>query len=223
MMFTELNASGYEYNHIFYHAEFENILSKIIACYDLMVADNVPLINDENAIRDVLLKNYLKNNHIRKKIKLTDYLFDREVPEDRSLGRTDIKIQTSDTFQDTSAYFIIECKRLDATNPTGTTGLNAKYIENGICRFASTTYSTHYKTNGMIGFIVESLDINKNISSINNLLATKFSGANTTQYLQYRKLVTDFDFSYCSCHNVKGNSVVLYHLMLDLSKCIKLS
>lgn len=221
MMCTELNAAGYEYNSIFYHAEFEVILSKIIACYDLMVADKVPLTNDENAIRDVLLINYLKNNLIRKKIELTDYLFDREVPEDRSPGRTDIKIQTLDTFRDTNAYYIIECKRLDAKNPAGTTGLNAKYIKNGIYRFASATYSTHYETNGMIGFIVESLDINRNVSFINKLLATGFSEARTTQNLQYRKLVTDFDFSYCSCHGVKGNSVVLYHLMFDLSKNIK--
>ncbi len=220
MMFAELNASGFEYNGLFYNAEFEDILSKIISCYNLMLADNVLLTNDENAIRDVLLINYLKDNLIRKRIKLTDYLFDREVPEDRSLGRTDIKIQTLNTFQDTSAYYIIECKRLDATNPNGTTGLNAKYIKNGIYRFASATYSTYYKTNGMIGFVVEPIDVNKNVSSINNLLATEFLAANTTQDLQYREIVTDFDFSYSSCHNVLVNSVVLYHLMLDFSKNI---
>ncbi len=102
MMFTELNASSYDYNGIFYNAEFEEILSKIITCYNLMLTDNVSLTNDENAIRDVLLINYLNDNPTRKKNKLTDYLFDREVPEDRSLGRTDIKIQTLNTFQDTS-------------------------------------------------------------------------------------------------------------------------
>lgn len=218
MIFNELSASSYKYNSVFYNAEFEDILSKIIVCYDLMIADNVSLTNDENAIRDVLLLNYLKNNPIRKKIHLTDYLFDREVPEERSLGRTDIKIQTLNTFLDTSAYYIIECKRIDATNTTGITGLNAKYIENGIYRFASSYYSTHNKTNGMIGFVVESIDINKNVSSINNLLATSFLAANTTQYLQYREIVVDFDYSYCSCHNVEGDSVVLYHLMFDLSK-----
>lgn len=221
MMFTELNASGYDYNGIFYNAEFEEILSKIITCYNLMLTDNVSLTNDENAIRDVLLINYLKDNPTRKKIKLTDYLFDREVPEDRSLGRTDIKIQTLNTFQDTSAYYIIECKRLDTTNPNGTTGLNAKYIENGICRFASVSYSSHYKTNGMIGFVVEELDINENVSSINNLISTNFSKANTTQDLQYRAIVKDFEFSYCSCHKVTENSLVLYHLMFDFSKQIQ--
>lgn len=221
MIFTELNASGYEYNGIFYNAEFEDVLSKIIICYNFMIADNVSITNDENAIRDVLLINYLKDNSIRKKIKLTDYLFDREVPEDRSIGRTDLKIQTLNTFQDTSAYYIIECKRLNAINLSGTTGLNAKYIKDGMCRFASTTYSTHYKTNGMIGFVVEPVDISANVASINNLLANNFSEANTTQNLQYREIVTDFSFSYCSCHNVSEDNVLLYHLMFDLSKNIQ--
>ena len=221
MIFTELNASGYEYNGIFYTAEFEDILSKIIICYKLMIADNVSLTNDENTIRDVLLINYLKDNSIRKKIKLNDYLFDREVPEDRSIGRTDLKIQTKNTFQDTSAYYIIECKRLNATNLTGTTGLNAKYIKDGMYRFASTTYSTHYKTNGMIGFVVEPIDISANVTSINNLLANNFSEANTTQDLQYREIVTNFGYSYCSCHNVSEDRVVLYHLMFNFSENIK--
>lgn len=221
MIFTELNASGYEYKGVFYNAEFEDILSKIIICYNLMIADNVSLTNDENTIRDVLLINYLKDNSIRKKIKLTDYLFDREVPEDRSIGRTDLKIQTLNTFQDTSAYYIIECKRLNATNLNGTTGLNAKYIKDGIYRFASTTYSTHYKTNGMIGFVVEPINISANVMSINNLLTTNFSEANTTQVLQYREIVTNFGFSYCSSHNVSEDSVLLYHLMFDFSKNIQ--
>ncbi|MFW5871619.1 MAG: hypothetical protein ACOCUT_00785 [bacterium] len=221
MMFSELNASDYGYNGIFYTAEFEEILSKIISCYNLMIADTVSLVNDENAIRDVLLINYLKDNPTRKQINLTDYLFDREVPEDRSLGRTDIKIQTLNTFQDTSAYYIIECKRLDAKKPNGTSGLNAKYIKNGICRFASTSYSAHYKTNGMIGFVVEPMDIFKNVSSINNLIATHFSESNTTQGLQYREIDPDFDFSYFSYHNVSKNKVVLYHLMFDFSNNIK--
>lgn len=221
MMFPEPNASQFESSSIFYNTEFEDILSKIIYCYSFMIEDNVSLSNDENTIRDVLLINYLKNNSIRKKINLTNYLFDREVPEDRSLGRTDIKIQTQNTFEDTSAYYIIECKRLDATNATGITGLNARYIENGIYRFASSYYSTHHKTNGLIGFVVELIDINKNVSEINILLATNFINANTTQKLQYRNIVDYFNYSYCSSHHIAGNQVLLYHLMLDFSKNIQ--
>ena len=149
-MFTELSAASYNYSPIFYNREFEDVVSKIIICYRMMISSDIAVEDDENKIRDVILKNYLRNNVIRNQLKLTKYLFDREVPEDNDLGRTDIKIQTRNTFQDTKAYYIIECKRLDAQNQNGTTGLNAKYISNGICRFVSEKYSNYKKTCGMI-------------------------------------------------------------------------
>lgn len=214
MMFNNLNASVFNHSNYFYNAEFEEILSKIVCCYHLMLDSNVSLTNNENEIRDVLLIQYLKNNDVRSKIGLTSYLFDREVPEDKTIGRTDIKIQTTNTFIDTNAYYIIECKRLDAVNVNGKTGLNAKYIENGICRFTSESYSTHYKINGMIGFVVETLDISNNISAINKLLQDSFSVVNTTKNLCYKSVLPNFDYSYYSMHN----EILIYHLMLDFSK-----
>jgi hypothetical protein len=219
-MFTELNASGYTHKNIFYNAEFEDILAKIIACYNLMVVDNLNLSNDENSIRDVLLISYLKNNSVRNKIQLTDFLFDREVPEDLSIGRTDIKIQTLNTFADTGAYYTIECKRLDAVNTNGKTGLNALYIKNGISRFVSKSYSSHYKTNGMIGFLVQELDIHQNIIRINNLMKNSFKEANLTRDLISRSVSVGFDFSYCSTHIINSEEITIYHLMLDFSKNI---
>lgn len=218
MMFTHLDASAYGHSNIFYNAEFEELLSKIIACYNLMLTDNVSLSNDENSIRDVLLINYLNDNSVRRKIELTDYLFNREVPESKTIGRTDIKIETQNTFQDTDAYYTIECKRLDASNATGETGLNAKYIQNGINRFVSKTYSTYYKTNGMIGFVVQEMDIHKNVVAINGLLK---STANTTRELYHYKIVSDFDYSYCSTHSLDNDGILIYHLMFDFSNNIK--
>lgn len=220
MMFAELNASDFEYNNVFYSAEFENILSKVIACYYLMLADNVNLSNDENKIRDVLYSGYLNNNIVRKNLDFKEYYFDREVKEDTTKGRTDIRVLSTYSFEDTAAYYIIECKRLNAENTIGKSGLNAEYARNGICRFTSKTYSTYYRTNGMIGFIVQPIDISKNIASINQLLAS-FTEANTTQELKYREIVSGFNFSYCSTHNIEGNNVVIYHLMLDCSKNIQ--
>lgn len=220
MIFAELNASGYAHNGEFYNAEFEDILSKVIVSYRLMLSDNVPLVNDENKIRDVLYLNYLNNDTVRKNIGLQCYYFDRETSEDRSIGRIDIRILTANTFLETAAYYIIECKRLDAINLNGTTGLNSKYITNGICRFISKSYSTHYRTNGMIGFVVQSLDINQNIGAINQLLKADFKQANTAEELKSRKIISDFEFSYCSIHKADEDFVILYHLMFDFSKLI---
>jgi hypothetical protein len=220
MMFTELNASGYDHNGEFYNAEFEDILSKVIVSYHLMLSDNVLLVNDENKIRDVLYLNYLNNDVVRKNIGLLYYYFDRETSEDRSIGRTDIRILTANSFLETAAYYIIECKRLDATNLNGTTGLNSKYITNGIYRFISKSYSAHYRTNGMIGFVVQTLDINQNIGAINQLLRTDFKQANTTEELKSRKIISDFEFSYCSTHKAEEDYIIIYHLMLDFSKLV---
>ena len=221
MTFPSLDASKFGHSVVFYNAEFEELLSKIILCYNLMLVVKVSISNDENEIREVLYLNYLNNNDVRAKIGLKNYYFDREVAEDRSQGRTDIRVLSTYSFEDTSAYYIIECKRLDSKNSAGTTGLNALYIQKGICRFASKKYSTYYKTNGMIGFIVEKIDIHINVSVINNLLKDPFKEANTTRELFARNIVSGFDFSYCSTHTVDANEVIIYHLMFDFSKNIK--
>lgn len=218
-MFAELNATSYKYSPVFYNKEFEDVFSKIIICYRMMIDKNTAVEDDENKIRDVILKNYLRDNVIRNQLKLTNFLFDREVPEDNDLGRTDIKIQTRNTFQDTKAYYIIECKRLDAQNQNGTTGLNAKYISNGICRFISEKYSSYNRTCGMIGFVVESMDIQNNIICINGIINNFQS--NTRQNIQQRKLIDDFGYSYYSTHTVDDKEVIIYHLMLDFSNSIK--
>jgi hypothetical protein len=184
-----------------------------------MLDDNVSLLNNENEIRDILLLKYLKNNDVRNKIGLNNYLFDREVPEDNTMGRTDIKIQTANTFTDTGAYYIIECKRLDSVNRDGKTGLNAKYIENGVCRFISEFYSCHYKINGMIGFIVEEIDITNNIETLNNLLTDTFSStSNTIDKLYIKTIHKEFEHCYCSTHKSAEGTILIYHLMMDFSK-----
>lgn len=217
MMFGELNASGYAYNTTFYNAEFELVLSKIISCYQLMVRGDFELENNENLIRDHLYLNYLNNNKIRSQIQLKNYYFDREIQEDKTKGRTDIRILSSYSFEDTDAYFILECKRLNSININGTTGLNSEYVKSGICRFTSKTYSIFYKTNGMIGFVVDSLNITQNIKHINNLMINQ-TETNTISEIQSREINPDFEHSYCSKHTVENDSIILYHLMFDFSK-----
>ena len=186
-----------------------------------MTDDYVELENDENNIRDVLLLKYLKNNTIRKELLLNDYNFDREVPEDNSLGRTDIKIQTINTFYNTEAYYIIECKRLNNKNLRGNSGLNAEYVKNGMNRFVTGYYSSHYNTNGMIGFVVDDLDIDNNYENINHVLNTHYPQINVTALLEEAQFIENFRHQYISIHLTKFNrNIILYHLMLDFSKNI---
>lgn len=217
-MLDNLNASRFDQTPNFYEDEFECVLIGITLCYQMMINDGALVPNDENKIRDILLTDYLKNNMIRNQVRLTEYLFDREVPEDNSVGRTDIKIQTQNTFIDTQAYYTIECKRLDNQNITGTSGLNAKYIEEGIMRFISRKYSAFHGINGMIGFIVERMNIGGNIANINRLLQDNFTNANTGVPLTEVAFIENFDYQYYSEHfDIENRKLKLYHLMFDFS------
>ena len=218
-MFAELNASGFEQNSKFYNAEFEIILSKIISCYRQMLADNVTLRNDENGIRDYMLTNYLKKQWFKRRFDITGFLFDKELVE--NTGRIDIRIMPLNPFIADEAYYIIECKRLNSKNQTGKSGLNSEYISEGICRFVNNKYSSYYKTSGMIGFVVESIDIDKNVTSLNTLLDTSFTHSNTINQLTKKSIVSDFPFSYYSTHTSNKDELLIYHLMLDFANYIK--
>lgn len=219
-MLNGIDASSFDYSLEIYEMEFENILKGITYCYKMMIINNISLPNNENKIRDILRKNYLNNPEIRNNIGFTGkYNFDREVPEDNDLGKVDIKVITRNTLTEPAAYYVIECKRLKNKNLTGTTGLNAEYIKNGILRFVERKYSAFCRVNGMIGFIVEQMDIGSNIENINTLLENNFQAANTKKKLTLVDLFEGFKHSYFSTHNaIDRIEIKLYHLMFDFSK-----
>lgn len=223
----ELDASIYSFSQDIYRIEFEILLSKFVICYQMMIKEYPALPRNENGIRDVLSLNYLKNDDKRRLVELNDYLFERESPEDHSVGRTDIKIQSHRTFTQQEAYYIIECKLIEKANSTGTSGLNAKYIANGICRFTSGYYHTSSdNVNAMIGFVVDKMDIDKNIENINQLMTVELKNSdkevvypNVVQPLQRSTFIQTFDCQYTSTHLIQDTSreITLYHLMLDCS------
>lgn len=221
-MFNNLDASNFSGSIPFYDINFEDILSKITVCYKMMISDKVSLENHENKIRTFLLKNYLRNNAIRESVGFVDseIHFEKEIDEDHSIGRTDLKVISRNTFIKQEAYYIIECKVLKDKNTEGQKGLNAKYIYNGIYRFTSNYYSSFYRENAMIGFIVEKLDIHKNIENINLLLQSNKT-INTTREITKSSFIENFEYHYDSEHLDSDNQKLkIYHLMFDFNKNI---
>ncbi len=217
-MFGSLDASNFSGSIPFYDNEFEKILSKITICYQLMKTDEVVLEKDENKIRDILVNDYVNNPKIKNDLQLNYFIFP-EVPETKTSGRTDIRIHDPKSFlNQNEEYYIIECKRLDNTNTTGTTGLNAEYIKEGINRFVTKKYSSYHRINGMIGFVVEDLKIHENVKSINTLLTTSFPSIATKQKITKDSFIDDFEYHYNSVHTDEDNDELkIYHLMFDLS------
>jgi hypothetical protein len=214
-MFSSLNATGYNDNSNFFHSEFERVLSYVITTYTQMLINNLSLTNDENSIRDVLLYSYLKKSSFKKENGINDFLFDKELEENS--GRIDIRVMPVNPFVSDEAYYILECKRVNSKNTSGKTGLNGQYIAEGICRFVSQKYSCYHQTNGMIGFVVDKLDIDKNVISLNTLLSSQFPEAKTVKGISKHSIVNGFDFSYYSTHTANSNELLLYHLMLNFS------
>lgn len=205
--------------------ELIEILAGFVKCYQVMIDNKIVVANNENIIRDKFLsKEYgLKNTQFKKEVGLTSYFFDKETSED-SGGIADIRVLSQNSFSDDNAYYLIECKRLDNTNTKGVSGLNAEYIKNGIMRFTSNWYSTYYELNGMIGFVVEEMNIDNNVNDINQLLLNpKFNDANTVENLISQENLSDFPYYYQSKHeDSKKEKINIHHLMFDFSNNIDL-
>jgi hypothetical protein len=196
--------------------------------YNSIIESQCSLINDENMIRDEFMK-YLKNPQYRlSHTPLNDFHFEKEVPE--YTGRVDIKVMPRNGFEDDYAYYIIECKRLDNNNTSGITGLNAEYIKNGICRFVTGFYSTYNDCCGMLGFVVDKMDIHKNTcENINGLMSQAMTNdketevnANVTTPLTNIIMDNTFYYSYISKHRHENENkeITMYHLMFDFSDIV---
>ena len=227
-MLNILDASSFNYSQTRKDLYLEFVLTKCIIVYNTILNSGISLVNDENLIRDEFLK-YLQDFDFKVKNELRNLKFDKETVE--NTGRVDIRIlPTKNEYVNDRAYYIIECKRLNTTNPKGTTGLNAEYVKNGICRFSTGYYSSYFGCSAMFGFLVEPVNTQKDIvNNINSMLNTNFIdaqgqsvNANAIQQMQYENFADGYSYSYVSKHTYcSGDELVLYHLMFDFSKNIQ--
>lgn len=227
-MINILDASSFNYSRTRKYSSFEFILTKCVVVYSAILNSGIDLVNDENSIRDEFLK-YLQDFDFKVKNELRNLKFDKETAE--NTGRVDIRIlPTKDEYVNDNAYYIIECKKLNSDNLNGATGLNAEYVKNGICRFSTGYYSSYFGCSAMFGFLVEPMNIQKDIvNNINSMLNTNLVNAqgqsvnaNATQQMQYENFANGYSYSYVSKHtHCSGNELVLYHLMFDFSKNIQ--
>lgn len=218
-LFDDIDASAFKENARFYYErEFLIILSKIILCYKKIISHGEKVENNEGKIRDYIHNNYLNNQAVRSELNLF-YHFECEPKEyGSSEGYLDIKIFNANIFSNPSEYYIIECKRINNQNKRGRDGLNGKYIKDGILRFVQKKYSSFHRINAMIGFVVEQMDIDGNISEINYLLSNMYSEANATTQISSIDVIAKFKFQYFSEHkDIDQSCFKLYHLMLDFS------
>ena len=226
-MSSDLNANKFIFSKQYCSKEFLEITAGIIDCYNDITAKKVKLENDENKITSYLINSYLKNEPFkRNSLTLSNYHFDYEVIENS--GRSDIRVLPINPYLEDKAYYIFECKKLNSKNLDGIAGMNAEYIKNGMCRFTTEYYSSYYNENGMIGYVVENLNILLNIKQLNKLLDKDFVNdrninvnANAIDEIKSTDELNGHNHIYNSKHKTKsGKEIILLHLMLDLSNNI---
>ena len=206
------NAGNFRYRSLFVNGEFVALLEGFVNIYGMIVKSGIRLKNDEKTIRKEIVC-YLKNKNYANSIEpFKNYSIDAEVEEGD--GFLDLKITPRRPLVDPMDYFSIECKRLDNKNQRGRTGLNARYVKDGINRYKEEKYTTYHGCNGMFGFIVADMKISHNTQYINTFL-------NKAERLKQVNVISGFEDSYLSKHStVSGKQIVLYHLMFDFSNHI---
>ena len=199
-----------------------HVIEKVLVCFDLMRHDcalkAVKIPNNEISIRDYLFCNYLDNDTIMRDIGLDDFIFIPEVPENyvksKPIGRADLQVFSAERFRHRKSYFIIECKRID-----GNLTLNREYISEGMRRFIgeSPKYTSFYKANCMMGFLVKTMDVSKNVGCINQLLKDDYSDIQVRKYL-YAGVIPH---TYISTHGEKEDDfITLIHVFADCTSII---
>jgi len=86
-------------------------------------------------------------------------------------------------------------------------------------RFISKQYPTYFGFNGMIGFLVRSIDISENIKRINALCREKLTKKKTTSAIMIDKEAGYYKSTHIN--HITEKEITLYHLMADLSDVIK--
>lgn len=206
---SKVDASDFLYVDEYLDKDIELILSAIYGCYLKIISTTKKLPNNENAIRDEFIAdNYLESNIVKKEFGVKEFQFDRETLTET--GRADIRVFNMPKRMDFDVppYYYIECKRIDGKNLNHAKNLNTEYKKEGIDRYVTEKYPTYNSTNAMIGFIVDTIDINKNATAELGLIHYIF--------------ITNFKYSYQTKHitNVSMQDITLYHLMLDFTPSI---
>lgn len=200
----------------------DNIVIKIFECINFMLQDckrdSKKIANNEVKIRDYLFCNYLNNDVVMRSINFNDFRFFSEVPENyvesTPKGRVDLQVYSINEFRHRDRYFIIECKRID-----GNLTLNRAYINEGIRRFVGENpqYTSYYKMNCMLGFVVKDIDVSMNVEKINQLLQTDYTDIHVQEFL-HTGTVPD---TYMSSHGSgKTDYTILTHAFANCTSII---
>lgn len=200
-----------------YRANFNKIIEYILDICEMIVKDYEDklskLPNDENAIRSIMLEEYLKKQ--RNNYNMLGYKFEPETLENYIgngvyIGRIDIRITMKNNFEKDEAYYVIECKRID-----GSADLNKKYVKDGVARFVTEKYSSYFGRNIMLGFVVRKIDVSNNTQKIMNIQNADEDPCMHGNFVLVKKEgITE---NYSCTYQIQSGELELRHIFSDFS------
>ena len=207
-----------ENNVLFDNGSLKIIMMHLVLCSRKMKDDcikNSEMIdNSENKITNRLTAKYLNNQVVFHFEPQTQEKYNQKT--DTYEGIPDIKVFSKDLFFNSQAYFLIESKRID-----GSTDLNREYVENGVSRFviAPPKYTSHYKQNIMFAYIVQTIDIPKNVEKIKKYQQELLIGVVASDF---SIIQTDIDYTEYSCNysSIEIGKIELRHLFFDFTDVV---
>jgi hypothetical protein len=101
-------------------------------------------------VRKALRRIKKREGHTNLQVRGEHELEDMSKTDPSLLGRIDITLQFLHQFGDEDAYVGIECKRVGA----GYSGLNTRYVTEGVSRFVSGQYSAGHTWGFMLGYVL---------------------------------------------------------------------
>ncbi len=214
------NTDAFVFSEQIYINEFVSVLKLLNESYDQIIKNEDIKKNDmETFIRNVLVKNYLRNRANKEKFNIGYLGFEVESGEinknNKTAGFIDIKVINlgKKDFLDEEEYYAIECKRLD-----GYSKKNRLYIKEGIYRFISGKYSSKMPLAGMIGFIQRGIIVDI-VDNINKKISEEEDDS-YIGHLKKDKILSQCNFIYSSENTrmIINRKIKIYHYMMDFSE-----
>ena len=181
--------------------------------------------NEEEKIRNHLVENYLNKDEFKRSIgydnlELRFWIEAQEnydIENEKYRGRTDIRVISPDYFRNIKNYYTIECKRIDGSLP-----LNRLFVTEGICRFVlkEPKYLSHNKKNIMLGFIIKNINIEQNVSEIDEI-QRRNKDIRLIGELRRNNIEKSEYYLYKSEYECDKKHIELNHMFYDLSSIIE--
>lgn len=126
------------------------------------------------------------------------------------LGRIDITLKFRHQFGNEDAYVAIECKRVSA----GNSGLNTRYVTQGVSRFATGQYATGHEWGFMLGYVLK-MPVNQIVDSIDRRIQRDYGQA--AKLFQVFRHPLSLDVLESTLIQQNKHAIRLKHIFVDMT------